>query len=415
MRIAVFTDLYLEIAGGIPSSISAQKRELEKLGHEVVVFCPGFKQPEEKNVVILPTSKISVNGAPTTKWPGKVVKFIAKNYPNFGSDFDLIHSHYEAGASIAAVIIAKKYNLPLVQTMHGREDMAIAVNVAHPFKTISGWALNHIHKAYLKKYTGKISIKRDNYLADMVCKTNMWELMVRQANCAKLVITPSQHFADKLIHYGVSKPITAVSNGVEDKVINVRDFKIRSLNTSSNEPLRIIWTSRLSKEKRILPFLESLKIVNEKKTGSFFFTAVGDGNELEAAKAYAKANGIDKYCDFKGAVSHDKVMELLENQHLSIINSYGFDTQGLTILEAGAVGLPVLYCDKDMDQVIIEGAAIRPDDETPEKMADVILNVLEKPERIEAMSKNAFEKRDSVLQSTQIKNLLKVYEKALEK
>ena len=67
MRIAVFTDLYLEIAGGIPSSISAQKRELEKLGHEVVVFCPGFKQPEEKNVVILPTSKINVNGAPTTK------------------------------------------------------------------------------------------------------------------------------------------------------------------------------------------------------------------------------------------------------------------------------------------------------------------------------------------------------------
>jgi len=415
MRIAVFTDLYLEIAGGIPSSISAQKRELEKLGHEVVVFCPGFKQPEEKNVVILPTSKIDVNGAPTTKWPGKVVKFIAKNYPNFGSDFDLIHSHYEAGASIAAVIIAKKHNLPLVQTMHGREDMAIAVNVAHPFKTISGWTLNHIHKAYLKKYTGKISIKRDNYLADMVCKTNMWELMVRQANCAKLVITPSQHFADKLIHYGVSKPITAVSNGVEDKVINVRDFKVRSLNTSSNEPLRIIWTSRLSKEKRILPFLESLKIVNEKKSGSFFFTAVGDGNDLEAAKAYAKANGIDKYCDFKGAVSHDKVMELLENQHLSIINSYGFDTQGLTILEAGAVGLPVLYCDKDMDQVVIEGAAIRPDDETPEKMANVILNVLEKPEQIEAMSKNAFEKRGSVLQSTQIKNLLKVYEKALEK
>lgn len=415
MRIAVFTDLYLEIAGGIPSSISAQKRELEKLGHEVVVFCPGFKQPEEKNVVILPTSKIVINGAPTTKWPGKVVKFIAKNYPNFGSDFDLIHSHYEAGASIAAVIIAKKYDLPLVQTMHGREDMAIAVNVAHPFKTISGWTLNHIHKAYLKKYAGKISIKRDNYLADMVCKTNMWELMVRQANCAKLVITPSQHFADKLKHYGVSKPITAVSNGVEDKVINVRDFKVRSLNTSSNEPLRIIWTSRLSKEKRILPFLESLKIVNEKKSGSFFFTAVGDGNELEAAKAYVKANGIDKYCDFKGAVSHDKVMELLENQHLSIINSYGFDTQGLTILEAGAVGLPVLYCDKDMDQVVIEGAAIRPDDETPEKMANVILNILEKPEQIEAMSKNAFEKRDSVLQSTQIKNLLKVYEKALEK
>ena len=416
MRIAVFTDLYLEIAGGIPSSISAQKRELEKLGHEVVVFCPGFKNPEEKNVVILPTSKrININGAPTTKWPGKVVKFIAEKYPNFGEDFDLIHSHYEAGASIAAVLIANKYHLTLVQTMHGREDMAIAVNVAHPFKTIAGWSLNHIHKAYLKKYTGKISVKRDNYLADMVCKKNMWELMVRQASCAKLVITPSQHFADKLKHYGVSKPITAVSNGVEDKVASLRDWKIRTLKTAENEPLRIIWTSRLSREKRILPFLESLKLVNEKKPGSFFFTAVGDGNEFEAAKAFAKENGIEKLCDFKGAVPHEKVMELLEDQHLSIINSYGFDTQGLTILEAGATGLPVLYCDKDMDQVVIKGAAIRPDDETPEKMAKTILEVLEHPEKIEEMSKNAFSGRESVFQSTQIKNLLKVYEKALEK
>ena len=415
MRIAVFTDLYLEIAGGIPSSISAQKRELEKLGHEVTVFCPGFKKPKEKNVIILPTSKhIKINGAPTTKWPGKVVNFIAKNYPNFGSDFDLIHSHYEAGASIAAVLLARKYNLPLVQTMHGREDMAIAVNVPHPFKTLAGWSLNHIHGAYLDKYVKKVNVKRDNYLANMACKKNMWELMVRQANCAKLVITPSQHFADKLKHYGVSKPITAVSNGVEDKVITLRDFKVRSVQTSSNEPLRIIWTSRLSREKRILPFLESLKIVNEKKPNSFFFTAVGDGNELEAAKAFAKANGIENLCDFKGAVPHEKVMELLEDQHLSIINSYGFDTQGLTILEAGAVGLPVLYCDKDMDQVVIKDAAIRPDDETPKKMAETILYVITHPELVEKMSKNAFTGRESVLQSNQIKSLLKVYEKALE-
>lgn len=133
MRIAVFTDLYLEIAGGIPSSISAQKKELEKLGHSVTVFCPGFSKPEEKNVIVLPTAKfIKINGAPTARWPKIIVKFIKENYPNFKSDFDLIHVHYEAGASIAAILLAKEFNLPLVQTMHGREDMAIAVNVPHP-------------------------------------------------------------------------------------------------------------------------------------------------------------------------------------------------------------------------------------------------------------------------------------------
>ncbi len=415
MRIAVFTDLYLEIAGGIPSSISSQKKELEKLGHEVTVFCPGFSKPKEKNVVVLPTAKyIKINGAPCARWPKVIVKFIDKEYPFFKDSFDLIHAHYEAGASIAAILLAKKYKMPLVQTMHGREDMAIAVNVSHPYKTIAGCGLNKIHKHYLKNIAKNVRVKKDIYLAPTIARANMWELMVREANCANQVITPSQHFANKLKHYGVSKPITAVSNGVEDKIANSHHWKIRRLEKSSNEPVRIIWTSRLSKEKRILPFLEALKIVKE-KSDKFFFTAVGDGNEFEASKKYVLEHGLSKNVKFLGAVPHEKVLELLKNEHLSIINSYGFDTQGLTILEAGAVGLPVIYCDKDMDQVVLKDAGLRAYDESPEKMAELILEIIEKPELIEKMSKAAMKNREQVLQSTQIKNLLAIYKKALKK
>ncbi len=415
MRIAVFTDLFLEVAGGIPSSISAQKKELEKLGHEVTVFCPGFKPSKDKSVVILPTAKwIKAGGAPTAKWPKTVVNFVTEKYPNFANDFDLIHAHYEAGASIAAILLAKKFNLPLVQTMHGREDMAIAVNVPHPFKTIAGFSLNKIHKHYLKNLTKSVKIKTDTYLAPTVATRNMWELMVREANCADQVITPSEHFATKLRHYGVYKPITAVSNGVPDDVVNTIEWKVRKLQRGSNEPLRIIWTSRLSKEKRIMPFLEALKIVKD-KGGNFHFTALGTGNDFEAARKFVLENGLSKNATFRGAVSHSEVLKALEDQHLSIINSYGFDTQGLTILEASATGLPVIYCDKDMDKVILPSGGMRAKDETSKKMAELILKILSEPELIETMSKACFKNRKQVLQSTQIKNLLAVYEKALKK
>lgn len=415
MRIAIFTDLYLEIAGGIPSSISAQKKELEKLGHTVVVFCPGYKKPKEKNVVILPTAKyININGAPTARWPKIVLNFINHEFPDFKERFDLIHAHYEAGASIAAIILAKELDMPLVQTMHGREDMAIAVNVPHPFKTIAGSGLNKIHRHYLKKYTKSINIKKDQYLANTVAKCQMWELMVREANCADEVITPSKHFADKLKHYGVSKPISAVSNGVDDKVASNTNWQIRKVNTGSHEPIRIIWTSRLSREKRILPFLQALKIVKE-SSDNFFFTAVGDGNEFNAAKKYVLENNLSKNVKFLGAVPHEKVLKLLENEHLSIINSYGFDTQGLTILEAAATGLPVIYCDRDMKQVVLPDAGMCAHDETPEQMAKLILDIINNPKLIETMSRAAMKNRKDVLQSTQIKNLLKVYEKALRR
>jgi UDP-N-acetylglucosamine:LPS N-acetylglucosamine transferase len=68
-----------------------------------------------------------------------------------------------------------------------------------------------------------------------------------------------------------------------------------------------------------------------------------------------------------------------------------------------------------MDKVVVKGAAIRPKDETPEEMAKTILDILDHPEKITEMSQNAFKNRVSVLQSSQIKKLLSVYELAISK
>ena len=342
MRIAIFTDLYLEIAGGIPSSVSAQKTALEQLGHQVTIFCPATKAPKNRSIIALPTLKLKINGAPIARRPKKIIKFIEANFPNFKTDFDLIHTHYEAATSIAGIILAKKYHLPLVQTMHGREDQAVAINVPHPFKTIVAVILNTLHLNSLKSCVSTDSkIKPDHYLAPTLATSNMWELMVREANCADQVITPSQHFADKLKHYGVRRSITAVSNGVPDEIIRHSVQTVRTLKKSNSSPLRIIWTNRLSREKRILPFLEALAIV-KRSTDQFFFTAVGDGNQIKAAQKFVKRHDLNNNVKFLGAVSRQEALTLLKNEHLSIINSYGFDTQGLTILEAGAVGLPVI-------------------------------------------------------------------------
>jgi hypothetical protein len=48
-------------------------------------------------------------------------------------------------------------------------------------------------------------------------------------------------------------------------------------------------------------------------------------------------------------------------------------------------------------------------------MAKTILDILDHPEKIAEMSQNAFKNRVSVLQSSQIKKLLSVYELAISK
>ena len=426
MRIAFFTDVFLEIPGGIPSSIKAQKTALESLGHHVTIFCPGWKKQQpgismdkqsrfslsrnsNEDIIIVPSFKLlRPNGAPLAKSPTKIIKYINKLYPNFSSAFDLVHVHYEASCSIAGVKLAKKYHLKLVQTMHGREDIAIYTNVPTPLNYLVAPLLNFLHQKSLKSIQQrKITLpQKDNYLIKTSVHRNMWELMIRQASLADIVISPSQHFAKNLEHYHAAKTVHVVSNGIDDELLAKYSFKIRE--RQQNDPLKIIWSSRVSKEKRIIPFLESIK--QSKYHKNIQLTVIGEGNQLQEAKAFAKANLNNTKITFLGLVPHEELFQYEKDQHLSIINSYGFDTQGMTILEAIACGLPVIYADPAMDENIPDHCGLRTKNNTPAAMAELLDYIFENPELIKAMSKAALRASPSVMQSAQIKKLLNLYQ-----
>ncbi len=409
MRIAVFTDVFLEVPGGIPSSISAQKKSLEKLGHEVTIFCPGFSVPQgEKGVELVPTHRrFRLNGAPLSQSPEKVEKWVMEKYPLF--DYDLVHVHYEASCSIAGMRLAKRFRVPLVQTMHGREDMAIAVNVPHPFKTFVGCLLNYLHGKYIPH---DHIVHYDNDLAPTVSRAKMWTLMVNHANFADQVITPSQHFANKLKKYGVRKPITVVSNGVADEMVKrLNDTVSHRKLIRKMEPgdsLRIFWNSRVSREKRIMPFLQALALMKMPCE----LTVCGDGNALKVAQKYTRRHGVK--AKFYGRVPHEEMLNKMLDQHISATVSYGFDTQGLTLLEAEATGLPVFFCDPDMKESVPRGGAIMAKSPSVKEMAKALDGLVKQPEKIEQMSREMLNHRKEILQSTQIKKLLEVYQKAVE-
>ena len=410
MRIALFTDVYLEIPGGIPSSIKAQKAALEALGHQVTIFCPGWNDNlQDKSVIVVPTHRhLQFNRVPLAKRPEKILRFIKRRYPAFADTFNLVHVHYEASCSIAGVKLAKKNHIKLVQTMHGREDIAIDTNLPSPTKYFVAFALNFLHQASLSSIHPSRHVnlpKQDRLLIKNTVCRNMWEIMVRQANLADVVVSPTHHFAKNLEYYGV-KQIHIVSNGVDDRQLQKYSFKPRSFD--SKNILRIIWSSRLSKEKRILPFLESLAKTKNKK--HIKLTIIGDGNQLQEARNYAKKHFSNRQVVFLGLVPHEKIFEHMQKQHISVINSYGFDTQGMTILEAVACGLPVLYADPAMDEVVPKDGGLRAKDASTSAMADQIDYLFDHPELIQKMSEQVFTVQKSVLESTQVKHLLELYE-----
>lgn len=438
LRIAIFTDVFLGIPGGIPSSIRAQKTALESLGHQVTIFCPGTQQDFENplsqfganhdpNIILVPTAKFLVNGAPFSKWTKHVIRFIEEKYPNLTESFDFFHIHYEATTSMAGLILAKKYHIKTIQTMHGREDMAIAINVPHPFKTLAATGINLIHRTTLKSILKKSS--RSDYrnpepkkspgpnyqnaeiknLAPTIARREMWQMMTRQANLADQVITPSAHFAKKLQLFGVTRPISVISNGINDQEIANFTPQIRTY--QDHEPLRILWFSRLSKEKRILPFLESLRIAQELEPDfRFVFTIIGDGNQMSKVRKFCKKHFDEASIKILGTIPHQEILQkYTKDQHLSIINSYQFDTQGLTILEAAACNLPVIYADPDMSEIVPNHGGLCAKSPAPRAMAELLLKIHHQPEIIQKLSQNLAASEKTYLQSHQIEKLLDLY------
>ena len=404
MKIAFFSDCYLDLTGGIVTSMNAQKAELERRGHTVYIFSSGFpktktelKKLAEKNIFQVPSCKLCFRGlTPVPRRPKIVERWLLKEHPEI-KDFDIFYMHYEAGCSIAGLRLAKQLKIPSVQVMHGREDMGETNIIPFGFRTIVAILLNWFHSWYLPH---KTKVTRDTYLADNYAKAKMWTMMVNHANYADLVLTPSEHFREKLIRYGVKKEIKVLPNGFADEKLP-KNQEVRTL--KDGEELKIIWHSRVSAEKRMMPFLHALKNVK----GKYRLDVYGGGGDYFRAKRFAKRHNIN--VKFHGTVEFDKLVSAMEAAHLDVLVSYNFDTFGMTLIEAEAYGIPAFFCDPDMKEVIPNGSYIFSKNETPEAMTEALNDLLAHPEKIEQMSKIMLKHREEILVSKRIDLLEKIF------
>ncbi len=405
MKIAFFSDCYLDLTGGIVTSINAQKAELERRGHTVYVFSSGFPKSKsvleklaEKNIFQVPSCKLCFRGlTPVSRRPKIIERWLLKAHPEI-KDFDIYYVHYEAGCSIAALRLAKKLKIPSIQVMHGREDMGETNIIPFGFRTIVAILLNWFHSWYLPH---KTKVSRDNYLADNIAKAKMWTMMVNHANYADLVLTPSKHFREKLIHYGVKKEIKVLPNGFPDEKFP-KTATLRTLNP--NEELRIIWHSRVSAEKRMMPFLRALKNVK----GKYRLDVYGGGGDFFRAKRFVKRHRMN--VKLHGNVKFETLLKAFESTDLDVLVSYNFDTFGMTLIEAEAYGIPVFFCDPDMKEVVPNDSYIFSKNESPVAMAEALNELLTHPEKIATMSEIMLKHRDEILVSKRINLLEKIFD-----
>lgn len=395
MRIALVTDYYLPTLGGVQTAVKSLREALTRVGHEVTVFCPLAQAGDDRSIVALPTSRVfQPDGYPFTWPPRDAVALLRREFAE--RRIDVVHTHSEMFAALAGVRAARDLGIPVVHTMHGRVDVYTTSVVPLPRVTVPLLAALHsqqISHRGLRVRTGA------PYTATSPAR-RMWRLMLAQSRASDQVIVPSTHFARKLEEQGVRTPVSVVSNGLEQSVLD-RIGAPAERRLAPGDTLRLLWVGRLSPEKRPAVIAEAARSFGRDVSVDVY----GDGLSRRSIERMGTPLVL------QGSVSQQEVLDAMRASHLLVSSSYDFDNQPMVMLEAAASGLPVLYCDPDLSEVVPAGGGFLTDMPDAAGITALVARLLREPEAITAASAAMIRARPEVAQ--RIDPVIEVYEAAI--
>jgi glycosyltransferase involved in cell wall biosynthesis len=301
-----------------------QKKYLNRNGVQVTIFAPKSKRAvADPSIKVIPSSYPSIGREYSVVWSlRKAAKFCQKQYES--EKYDLVHLQGDFAAASLAIELAQSRNLPLVYTAHTNIDVMANKLVGKPLKILLLRFFTWQHATFLKIPNHPKVFDAFQYM----------EFIHR--NMEK-VIAPSKHFAELLKQKGVAEHCEVIITGVDDDL--VEDVK-RSVPTPQ-KPVHFVWAGRMQPEKRILQTIEAFAKAKTNATLDIY----GFGPLERAAKNLVRARVLTKRIKFFGKLPHREILQVFADADVVMQTSIGFETQGLTVYEAAAVGTPTLLCD----------------------------------------------------------------------
>ena len=329
MRIGIFTDSYPPYINGVATSIVMLKNALEKKGHEVFVVTVNaekmlYKYEDENKIIRIPGIPIGIYDYRLTGiYPLRAINKI-KNW-----NLDIIHSHTEFGVGTFARIIAQQFNIPLVHTYH----------------TMYEDYVYYITHGYFDGTSKKIV----EYLTKFYCDKTATELIVPTEKTYRL-------FKEK---YKFDRNIHIIPTGIEIEKFDVSKYPKSQIEAAKKKlnlkksDFVILFVGRLAQEKSVDLLIES-QVDFVKKDPNCKLVIVGSGPDEELYQNQVKKLKLENNVIFTGRVPWEEVA-IYYSLATIFATASRTETQGLTVIEAFAAGLPVVAADDpSFSNIVIE-------------------------------------------------------------
>lgn len=303
----MFTNTYLPHVGGVARAVETLENGCRRLGHDVRVIAPEFKDAVKSPEVLRVPSIQNFNGSSfSVRLP------IPNLIHDFLSDFqpDVIHSHHPFLLGDSALREAWKRHIPVVFT----------------------------HHTLYERYTHYVP------LDSLILKRVAIQLATEYCNLCDRVIAPSESIERLLRTRGVTKPIRTIPTGIDVGFFASGNGKRFREQADMDPNAKVIGhVGRLAMEKN-LTFLSDAVAANLRDFPDAVFLIVGDGEARDEMLDRLAQQGVGRQIRAVGKLTGTALADAYAAMDWFVFASQT-ETQGLVIAEAMAAGKPVCALD----------------------------------------------------------------------
>ncbi|MDM7321850.1 MAG: glycosyltransferase [Gammaproteobacteria bacterium] len=381
MRLLMVSDVYFPRVNGVSTSIQTTRRALDQLGHEVTLIVPNYPQPhaDDEGLVRIPGHRVLLDPEDRLMRWSELMRL----GPNLAShEYDLLHIHTPFAAHYAGLRLARSLGLPVVETYHT------------------------FFEQYLEHYIP--------FLPGTLLRLAARRLTVSQGNAVDTLIAPSLAMRDQLLRYGVRTPVEVIPTGIDLTAWRGPEAPDPrpALGLTANQPM-LLYVGRMAFEKNIEFLLKMFTHVLGQRPDARLVLA-GEGPAETHLRRQVGLLGLQEQVRFVGYLPRDGALQALYRAADAFVFASTTETQGLVLIEAMALGTPVVALAEMGTRDILqegEGCLIAPHE--PTGFAARVLELLNHPHRASELAARAIQAAEAWREDRVVRRLVHLYEQVI--
>lgn len=214
-------------------------------------------------------------------------------------------------------------------------------------------------------------------------------------NSLKKILTVSNYIKERVSTIQSSNKIQTIYNGIDLKKFFPKVNSSISRNTLgfSKNDFVMIYSGRINKEKGVSELIDAMLLLKDSPQiklmiigGSFFGNTNNEDKFIRSLKE--KAKEIENQIVFTGFIPYEKMPNYLQLADIAVIPSIWNDPFPTTVLEAQAMGLPIITTRRGgiPEEVSDNAILLETDEHIIENLASAILNLYQHPGKRELMA-----------------------------